>query len=195
MKTAPTPADEADRQQAVDSLRILDTGPEERFDRLTKEAAEKLSCPMSTISIIDRDREWYKSHHGVPQDQGDRSTSFCGHTITRGKMFVVEDASTDQDFADNPMVVHPPHVRFYAGITLHDAKTKQPVGAFCVKDTKPRRLSSEEIATLMELADRAEAELNNGHHAVSREPEFESMDSDDGQLLATRTLSHFASTG
>lgn len=160
MAPPPRPADESNRLQAVRSLPVLNTSAEERFDRITRAAARQLNVPISTITIVDDQREWYKSRFGTDLSAGKRDDSFCGYTILQGKMFVVEDTLKDKRFADNPQVEHQPHVRFYAGVTLHEAKTHLPIGAFCIKDTKPRSLSVEEVGTLMDLARQAEVELN-----------------------------------
>lgn len=160
MQKPPIPANEAERLAALKSKNLLDTPREERFDRITRNAAEKLQVPISTISLIDKDREWFKSSVGVLATEGPRDTSFCGHTIVRGQIFVVEDTLKNKDFSDNPQVTHPPHIRFYAGVTLHDHDTHLPVGAFCVKDVKPRELSLDEINVILEHAREAEMELN-----------------------------------
>ncbi|MFA6511885.1 MAG: GAF domain-containing protein [Patescibacteria group bacterium] len=161
MKNAPIPENENERLAVVRALEILDTPPDERFDRLTREAIQRLHVPISTISIIDKDREWFKSCIGLESWEGPRSSSFCGHALVSDKkVFIVEDTKKDPTFSDNPMVTGPPHIRFYAGVALHDEKQHLPVGVFCVKDTKPRNFSLEETGTLLELADRAERELN-----------------------------------
>lgn len=161
MIPAPIPENEAERLAVVRALEILDTPPDERFDHLTREAVQRLHVPISTISIIDKDREWFKSCIGLDNWQGPRSSSFCGHAlVSEKKVFIVEDTKDDPVFADNPMVIGPPYIRFYAGVALHDAKHHLPVGVFCVKDTKPRNFSLEETGVLLELADRAERELN-----------------------------------
>ncbi len=155
------PADEGARLEAVHRLGLLDTPPEERFDRITAEALEKLHVPISTVSILDKDREFYKSCQGTIR-QGDRDISFCGHAMMSKYMFVVEDTLEDPRFADNPMVVGEPHIRFYAGMALCDRKTKQPIGVFCVKDIEPRHLTTAEIEIILELAKQAEDEVNAG---------------------------------
>jgi len=160
MKVAPIPKNEKERLEAVHKLGILDTKPEERFDVLTKEAIEKLKAPMAMVSIIDADREWFKSCAGLVQKEGKRDNSFCGHALLSTDVFVVRDTLKDERFKDNPMVINSPFIRFYAGIVLHDKKTNLPVGVFCVKDTKPRIFNEEEISILMDLADRAEKEIN-----------------------------------
>jgi len=160
MQKAPIPADEQDRLEAVHRIAILDTEPEERFDLLTKEAVEKLHVPMSMVSILDTDREWFKSCIGFDKKEGDRDVSFCGHALLAAYLFIVEDTLKDPRFADNPMVVGAPYIRFYAGIALIDHKTGKAIGVFCVKDTSPRNFSAAETATFIDLASRAEVELN-----------------------------------
>ncbi|MDE2399994.1 MAG: GAF domain-containing protein [Patescibacteria group bacterium] len=160
MQRAPIPADENKRLEALHRLAILDTKPEERFDVLTREAVEKLHVPISMVTILDSNREWFKSCVGFDKKEGDRAASFCGHALLATHIFMVEDTLLDPRFADNPMVVGSPFIRFYAGIALFDRPTHQPIGVFCVKDTKPRKLTPQEIATMLDLAERAEEELN-----------------------------------
>ena len=112
MNKAPIPDDESERQAAVDRLQVVNTAPEERFDVLTKGAAAELNAPISTISIIDKDQEWFKSKVGTPKTSSPRGTSFCGHTIMQGKIFVIEDTHEDPRFKNNPQVTEPPHIRF-----------------------------------------------------------------------------------
>jgi len=160
MQQAPIPADEQKRLEAVHRMALLDTKPEERFDRLTKEAVEMFKVPISTITILDAKREWFKSCQGLDKKEGERAISFCGHALLASSVFIVEDTLKDPRFADNPMVIGPPFIRFYAVITLIDAKSGQPIGVFCIKDIKPRTLSLDELDALMSLAARAEKELN-----------------------------------
>jgi len=160
MQNAPIPTNEKERLEAVHRVAILDTKPEERFDVLTREAVEKLKVPMSMVSILDSDREWFKSCVGLDKKEGDRTVSFCGHALLATNIFIVEDTLKDPRFADNPMVVGFPFIRFYAGIALYDKQTGQAIGVFCVKDIKPRVFNPRELAILMDLAERAEKELN-----------------------------------
>ena len=160
MKKAPIPSNEEERLEAVHRMAILDTASEQRFDDLTQEAIEKIGVPISTVTIIDKDREWYKSKVGLLDKEGKRDVSFCGHALFATDIFVVEDTKEDDRFKDNPMVIGEPYIRFYAGISLLDNKTRLPIGVFCIKDIKPRKLTSEEINILMDLASKAEIELN-----------------------------------
>ncbi|MEI8337919.1 MAG: GAF domain-containing protein [bacterium] len=160
MQNAPIPDNEEERILAVHKMAILDTEPEDRFDNLTKEAISKLKVPMAMISILDSEREWFKSCQGLDQKEGGRTISFCGHALLAKNIFIVEDTQKDKRFVDNPMVTGFPYIRFYAGIALFDYETGLPVGVFCVKDTKPRQLTLEDIGTIADLADKAEKELN-----------------------------------
>ncbi len=160
MLFAPIPKHDEDRVSALHDLAILDTPPEERFDAITKSATEYLRAPISTISLIDRDREWYKSRRGIEVSEGKRSISFCGHTLFSSKIFIVEDTLQDDRFSDNPYVAGTPHIRAYMGVTLHDRRSKQPIGVFCVKDVKPRHFEPADVTSFIRLAKKAEEELN-----------------------------------
>ncbi len=144
-------------------LGLLDTKPEERFDAITREATEVFNVSMSTITIIDDKREWYKSCQGLDEREAPRSASFCAHAMLgRGNdVFVVEDALKDERFSDNPMVVGKPFIRFYAGVSLH-SPDGTAIGVFCIKDSSPRSLTTSEVALMIDFATRAEAELNKG---------------------------------
>lgn len=161
MKTPPIFDQEEERLHIVNSLNILDTKPEERFDKITKTAIEKLKVPISTITIVDKDREWFKSCQGLDIKEGPREISFCGHALLASDLFVIEDTLKDSRFADNPYVKANPPIRFYAGISLKHIQTGLPIGVFCVKDYKPRQLSLEELDIFMELAKEAQFVLNN----------------------------------
>ncbi|MDD4989118.1 MAG: GAF domain-containing protein [Candidatus Pacebacteria bacterium] len=157
---APIPKDERERLHALSLFDILDTTREERFDRITKEATEKLKAPISTISIVDKNREWFKSCVGLDEKEGPREVSFCGHALLAKDVFIVEDTLKDERFKHNPYVIGKPYLRFYAGMALFDHKSGFPLGVFCIKDTRPRKFSNEELFVFMNLAERAETELN-----------------------------------
>lgn len=160
MKKAPTPEHEEQRLNILRSLDLLNTKNEERFDKITNAAVQKFKVPISTITIIDRNEELYKSRSGIDVDRAPRGTSFCGHTLLARDIFIVEDTLKDERFADNPQVLKTPGIRFYAGVVLRHNKTQTPIGAFCIKDYKPRKLGAEEIDMLFSLAKEAEYELN-----------------------------------
>jgi GAF domain-containing protein len=151
---------EEDRLKIIRSLDILDTKPEERFDKITRTATEKLHVPISTITIIDKDREWFKSFKGINIKPSPRDISFCGHTLLASDIFIIEDTFKDLNFSDNPHVKAQHPIRFYAGINLYHKQTGLPVGVFCIKDYKARRLNYSELETFLELAKEAQYEIN-----------------------------------
>jgi GAF domain-containing protein len=152
--------DEVKRLEILKGMDILDTDPESRFDLITKKATQLLGAPIAVISIIDKDREWFKSCQGLEQKEGKRKVSFCTHALKADNLFVVEDTLKDERFKDNPYVTGEPFLRFYAGMVLKELKTGTPIGVFCIKDKKPRKMSPEEVAILIDLANQAEDELN-----------------------------------
>lgn len=158
-KEAPIPADEKDRLQTLKELKILDTVPEDRFDRITKLALDLFNVPISTVTLVDSHREWFKSCQGLLNREGKRAVSFCGHALLSEDVFIVEDADKDPRFAKNPMVIHKPFIKFYAGVSLKAANGKR-VGAFCIKDYKPRSVTDRQTYLLKSIASWAELELN-----------------------------------
>ena len=153
-----TPADEVHRVAALRALCVLDTPPEERFDRLTQLATHVFGVPIALVSLVDSARQWFKSCVGISVSQTERSISFCGHAINQHATFVVEDASADPRFADNPLVVGEPFVRFYAGHPLSTPEGFR-IGTFCIMDHTPRQLDAHMRMILQEFAALAEAEL------------------------------------
>lgn len=147
MTPAPIPADEADRLTALRELLLLDTPPEERYDRLARFAAEQLNVPISLLTLVDGQRQWFKSRIGLEVAETARDISFCGHAIMKSELFVIEDASVDPRFFDNPLVTGEPNIRFYAGAPLQDIRGHN-IGTLCVIDTKPRKLDQVELAIL-----------------------------------------------
>lgn len=160
MQQAPIPSNDQARVCAVEGLHLLDTVSEERFDCLTREAIKRFSVPISTITLVDKDREWFKSVQGLHTREGPRDISFCGHALMSQIVLVIEDTLSDSRFADNPMVTGEPFIRFYAGKSLYDHESNLPVGVFCIKDHKPREMSTTEMADFLDLASRAEEEIN-----------------------------------
>ncbi len=158
---APIPSNEEKRLKLLWKLKLLDTDPEECFDRITKSAIEKLHVPISTISLIDKDREWYKSCQGLDIKELPRNISFCAHSIMSSEIMIVEDTIKDPRFADNPQVTRSPYIRFYAGVPLHDFESGLVLGVLCIKDIIPRKLSKHQISILFDLASQAEQELHN----------------------------------
>jgi GAF domain-containing protein len=138
---------------------ILDTPPEERFDRITSLAAVLFDTPMASITLVDRDRQWFKARVGLNASQTPREESFCSHAIAWDDILVVADAREDDRFADNPLVTGPPHIRFYAGAPVRSARGAN-LGALCViSDQKRDHFSREEQDKLQMLAGIVESEL------------------------------------
>ncbi|ENL1171738.1 sensor domain-containing diguanylate cyclase [Vibrio vulnificus] len=164
MQTPKKPDNEPQRIADLHSLHILDTAAEERFDRVTRLARRLFDVPIALVSLVDEDRQWFKSCFGLDASETPRDISFCGHAILGNDIFVVEDACEDERFADNPLVTGTPHIRFYAGIPLM-YEDRSCLGTLCIIDTKPRILSTEERLDLADLAKMAERELAATHSA------------------------------
>ena len=168
MQPPAKPANEAERLKAVQSLGVLDTPPEERFDRLTRVAKRALGVPIALVSLIDSDRQWFKSCQGLTATETHRDISFCGHAIHEEGVFIVEDASRDERFHDNPLVTGEPLIRFYAGCPL-SAPDGSKVGTLCVIDTESRRFDEADTAILIDLAHMIERELAAVSMAINDE--------------------------
>ncbi len=155
----PLPDDEAERVAALRRLGILDTPPEERFDRHTRIASALFRVPIALVSLVDADRQWFKSCFGTDVCESSRETSFCAHAIAGNtNLLVVPDALQDERFRDNPLVSDGPRIRFYAGSVLHSPEGKR-IGTLCILDVRPRNLSEEERRLLGDVAAAVEAEL------------------------------------
>lgn len=165
MQTAAIPSDEAGRIAALHSLNILDTEPEERFDRLTRIARRMFAVPIAVVSLIDTNRQWFKSSVGLSVCETSRDISFCAHAILSDEILQIEDALQDERFFDNPLVAGDPRIRFYAGCPLRVGNQK--MGTFCLIDQKPRKLSEDEREMLRDLAEMAEQNLAAEQLAVT----------------------------
>jgi anti-sigma regulatory factor (Ser/Thr protein kinase) len=157
------PVDEQARLAALRRYRILDTDPEQAFDDLTMLASQICGTPMALITLIDEDRQWFKSEFGVGIRETERSIAFCTHAITQPGILEVPDAREDDRFRHNPMVVGEPHIRFYAGAPLV-TPDGYALGTLCVVDTKPRRLTNEQARALEALRRQAQWLLELRHH-------------------------------
>lgn len=152
------PSNESQRLQTLRNLNLLDTAPEERFDRVTRLARQIFSTSIALVSIVDADRQWFKSRQGLDAEETPRDISFCGHAILDDKIMVVNDAEQDQRFCDNPLVCGNPNIRFYAGYPLA-APDGSRIGTLCVIDDKPKDISKEQLQLLRELGRMVEEEL------------------------------------
>ena len=151
-------AREDERLAALRRYRILDTEPEQRFDDLVLLASQICRVPMALISLVDRDRQWFKARLGITAAQTSRDVAFCAYAIQQDDLFVVPDAFEDARFRDNPLVRAEPHIRFYAGAPLITLDG-YALGTICVLDRKPRDLSSDQRAALDALRRQVVAQL------------------------------------
>jgi CheY-like chemotaxis protein len=156
---APLPADEAQRLAALHAHEILDTTAEAAFDDLTRTAAEVTGSPIALISLVDAERQWFKSRHGLDTTETPRDFAFSAHAILApGHQLVVRDARADPRFATNPLVTGAPGIRAYVGTPLVDADG-HALGTLCVIDQVPRAYSCDELSALGDLAEAAKATL------------------------------------
>jgi diguanylate cyclase (GGDEF)-like protein len=161
-----TPMDEMSRLGALRASGLLDTPAEERFDRITRMAQRLLNVPIALISLVDEDRQWFKSRQGLELKETPRAFSFCAHAITGDDVFHVADAGADARFADNPLVLGDPNIRFYAGCPI-SAPDGSKLGTLCVIDRQPRPLSESDVEALHDLAQMVESEIAQAHTALT----------------------------
>lgn len=150
--------DEKNRLESLRALKILDTASEERFDRLTRLAQYMFNVPIAVVSLVDEDRQWFKSACGLDVSETSREISFCGHAILGDEPLIVHDATKDERFFDNPLVTGSLGIRFYAGIPLKDV-CGYKLGTLCLIDTDVREFTDEDISALKDLAEQAQHEL------------------------------------
>jgi GAF domain-containing protein len=174
----PIPESEAERLNTLRGYKILDTHPEDRFDDLTRLAASICGTPIALVSLVDEDRQWFKSKVGLETPQTARQDAFCAHAIMSQDLLVVTDASRDPRFAANPMVLGEPHIRLYAGAPL-TAPNGHHLGALCVIDREPRQLSRQQLESLRLLSRQVMAQVTLGKNlqdlkfALKRRDELE----------------------
>ena len=143
--------DDDGRVAALRRLDVLDTAVEEPFEKIVTLVRTVLAVPVATVTLVDRDRQWFKARRGLEQSETPRAVSFCTHTIQQRDPLIIENALADPRFAESPLVVGPPYVRSYAGIPLRTPEGYN-VGALCAMDTRPRRFSPADIAILSNFA-------------------------------------------
>jgi diguanylate cyclase (GGDEF)-like protein len=157
LKKPDIPQDELTRLETLRSLDVLDTLPEERFDRLTRMTKRMFGVPIALVSFVDENRQWFKSRMGLGATETSRDISFCGHAILGEDVLIIPNAIEDERFADNPLVLNDPNIRFYAGCPLSVNGNK--LGTLCIIDQMPRNFGKEDIEALKDLASMVEREL------------------------------------
>jgi GAF domain-containing protein len=137
---------------------VLDTPAEERFDRVTRDACTTFDVPFALVTLVDEDRQWFKSHQGIELTETPRDMSVCAHAILEDDVMQVSDLQEDDRFADNPMIAGSAGLRFYAGapLVLSDGSR---VGTLCIADRQPRTLDEDQVAVLRRMADVVRDEL------------------------------------
>ena len=156
----PIPRDESERLQTLQDLNILDTGPEEGFDRLTTLAKDVFDCAITLVSLIDDDRQWFKSSTGLDACQTSREVAFCNYTILNDDIFEVPDAVADMRFKDNALVTGDPHIRYYAGAPIFVEGRR--IATFCVIDTVARApMDERQRRMLFSFAEMAAREIES----------------------------------
>lgn len=160
----PTPRNEAKRLKVLWQYDVLDTVPEEVFDDLTELAAYICEAPIALISLVDENRQWFKSRIGFSVRETSRDISFCAHAIMKNGLFIVADATKDPRFRNNPLVTGKEKIRFYAGVPLK-SPDGYALGTLCILDKVPRQLRPEQKRALMILARHVETQLELRRHA------------------------------
>lgn len=157
MKKPDIPLNEQARLETLRSLEVLDTLPEERFNRVTRMAKRMFRVPIALVSLVDENRQWFKSCIGLSASETSREVSFCGHAILDTGVFIIPNACEDSRFADNPLVLNDPNIRFYAGCPLEVNGYR--LGTLCIIDQSPRSFDKEDVEALKDLASMVEREL------------------------------------
>ncbi|MET4279355.1 MULTISPECIES: GAF domain-containing protein [unclassified Bradyrhizobium] len=185
--TFPIPPDEAKRLAALRALQILDTMPSREFTSLVRLARDLLNVPISAVSILDQHRQWFKAIEGLDLKETPREIAFCAHTICSGEPFIVHDATKDDRFRGNALVIRSPKIRFYAGIPLQLADGLR-LGSLCVIDTKPRTMTKAELARLQHLSEMAIALLNSHACSIEANQQAKIIEQQEQRLLKKRNL-------
>ncbi len=152
------PSNETERLAALHRYNVLDSLPEQEFDDLVLLASEICGTPIALISLVDIDRQWFKSRIGIDASETSRDISFCGHAVADNSLLIVPDATLDERFTDNPLVLHDPNIQFYAGAPLVTPE-KYVLGTLCVIDHKPRQLTDRQIQMLSTLSRQVVSQL------------------------------------
>ena len=156
---APIPQDDTQRLEALHALHAFETSLDPHFQQLVELTSKTFETPISLVSLVDTNRQWFKARVGLPAEETPRDVAFCAHAILSDEPLIVEDATQDQRFSENPLVLGEPHIRFYAGAPLISSAGYR-LGTLCAIDTKPRKVNALQVAALQTLAAIAVRSLN-----------------------------------
>lgn len=165
MKSPASPSNEVARLAELRSLDLLDTEPEERFDHVTRLAQRLFNVPIALVTLVDRERQWFKSNQGLNVHETSRDVSFCGHALHSNEVMIVSNATVDVRFADNPLVLGDPGIRFYAGCPI-TGPGGHVLGTLCIIDRETREVTPEDEQCLRDLAGIVEQEIAARHLAT-----------------------------
>lgn len=158
MQVPPFPKNEQQRLNALRRSDLLDSVAEQRFDRITALVKSLFDCDIALISLVDANRQWFKSKQGLAVEETERSISFCGHTILTDELMLIPDATQDPRFSDNPLVVNSPFIRFYAGVPLQSPDGYN-LGTLCLIDAKSKQLDKQQQQVLKQFGQLVESEI------------------------------------
>jgi len=178
----PIPPNEAQRLAELKSFEVLDTPPEELFDNITLLASHICGTPIALVTLIDSDRQWFKSKVGVTVAETSRDIALCAHAIMEEDLFVVADASKDKRFAGNPLVRSHPKIRFYAGAPLI-TRNRHALGTLCVIDRVPRTLTKDQRDALRALSRQVMAQLEARRQSSLLHQRITQQHADQSRLL------------
>lgn len=184
---ASAPQNEAARLRALHEYQILDTLPEQAYDDITRLASTICGTPIALVSLVDQERQWFKSRIGLEVSETPREISFCAHAIHRPELFLIPDATADARFAENPLVTAEPNIRFYAGAPLITAEGLE-LGTLCVLDVKPRQLSSDQQYALEALSRQVMAQLELRRKVQQLEGTLKSKEAVEGELRLQKSI-------
>lgn len=183
MKIPEIPINEAERLKALSEYRILGTKPEQNYDDITKIASLTCDTPIALLSLVDTNRQWFKSKVGVDVEETVRDWSFCAHAIHSPEPLIIEDALQDERFVDNPLVKGDPQIRLYAGFPLQNDQNHR-IGTLCVIDRKPHGLTDVQCEIMESLARQAVSFLELRKRSIKLIESFGSL-TDAGGIIST----------